>query len=575
MARMIPALFDEKTPPGEIEVFRMLAAGPDDWVALHSLDLAPWNRHLRTEIDFVVIVPRTGIVCIEVKSHENLAFENDRWFPPGISKSPFKQAQDGRFTFRRRLIELAPDLHGVPVVHLCIFPRSSFDIPQNISVQPYELIEQRQFRSSATGMDFCSLIEDKMRQGIEADPRIPCLDAPLENRACQRIVELCFPVRCFRPDARKEIEARELETESLLREMQKPVLHLAVHNPRVIVKGPAGTGKTLIAMELALRLSEQGKRVALLCFNQLIGDWLDERIRSSRAPLPWLVVGRAVSVLAKLAGITIPANPGLAFWDSQLPELLSKAFADKTVKDAAEFDYLIVDEAQDVLARPWLWGQLSELLKGGVAEGGFTLFGDFDHQALAEVGAMNDSLAELQEVARPVFWPLAENCRNYPVVGTTAVKLSGFPDNVYTGYRRSGGGLDCYGLSFYADPVSQGNELARLIRDCKGKGYNDSDIVILTFSPASSKVPALLGSRGILVHPAWQKKDKVAYASVQAFKGMERKVVILTDLDGDSHPLLRNLFYTGMTRATEIVRVVCSESFGPVLLAWLGTGETS
>lgn len=81
MARMIPSFVDDRTPPGERDVFNVLAAGPDDWVILHSLDLAPWNRGLRTEVDFVVIVPDTGILCIEVKSHLNITFDGHRWQP--------------------------------------------------------------------------------------------------------------------------------------------------------------------------------------------------------------------------------------------------------------------------------------------------------------------------------------------------------------------------------------------------------------------------------------------------------------------------------------------------------------
>src|SRR3954467_15837540 len=98
MARMIPSFMDERTPPGERYVFNFLAGGPDDWTVLHSLDLAPWNRGLRTENDFVVIVPNTGILCIEVKSHENLYLDWNRWYPPTISRSPFKQAIDCRFS---------------------------------------------------------------------------------------------------------------------------------------------------------------------------------------------------------------------------------------------------------------------------------------------------------------------------------------------------------------------------------------------------------------------------------------------------------------------------------------------
>src|SRR6186997_1012969 len=147
MARLIPSFLDDRTPPGERDVFNMLAAGPDDWVALHSLDLAPWHRGLRTEIDFVVIVPETGILCIEVKSHENLSYDGHRWYPETITRSPFKQAVDGRHTFYRRLAGLAPQLRHIPVVHCCIFPRAPFDLSPNVSVQPWELMDARSFRA--------------------------------------------------------------------------------------------------------------------------------------------------------------------------------------------------------------------------------------------------------------------------------------------------------------------------------------------------------------------------------------------------------------------------------------------
>src|SRR5438094_5335 len=103
MARLIPAFMDDTTPPGERDVFNMLAGGPSDWVALHSLDVAPWNRGLRTEIDFVLIAPDTGALCIEVKSHDAISFENDRWLPITIKRSPFKQASDGRHALYRGL----------------------------------------------------------------------------------------------------------------------------------------------------------------------------------------------------------------------------------------------------------------------------------------------------------------------------------------------------------------------------------------------------------------------------------------------------------------------------------------
>src|SRR5262245_50708516 len=136
MAKLIPSFLDEKTPPGERDVFNLLAGGPDDWVVLHALDIAPWNRGLRTEIDFVVLIPDTGILCVEVKSHETIEFENGRWSPPSIKRSPFKQAIDASQTFLRRLRDIAPHFGKVPVVFGCIFPRAIFSLGPNLSVQP-------------------------------------------------------------------------------------------------------------------------------------------------------------------------------------------------------------------------------------------------------------------------------------------------------------------------------------------------------------------------------------------------------------------------------------------------------
>ncbi len=54
---------------------------------------------------------------------------------------------------------------------------------------------------------------------------------------------------------------------------------------------------------------------------------------------------------------------------------------------------------------------------------------------------------------------------------------------------------------------------------------------------------------------------------------MENKVIILTDVvlgDQDFH---RDLFYTGMTRSTESVRVLCDKGSQEILTRWL-TGES-
>ncbi len=97
MAKMIPDFIMNDEPPGEISVFNRLKNCEAKWVAFHSLDLTPWCMNKRTEIDFVVIVPESGIVCIEVKSSENINFDGSKWtsgiLNKKIPKDPFKQAK--------------------------------------------------------------------------------------------------------------------------------------------------------------------------------------------------------------------------------------------------------------------------------------------------------------------------------------------------------------------------------------------------------------------------------------------------------------------------------------------------
>lgn len=569
MARLIPSFTDDRTPPGERDVFNMLSSGPDDWVAMHSLDLAPWNRGLRTEVDFVVIVPDTGILCIEVKSHETITFENDRWYPAEIKRSPFKQASDGSHTFHRRLSELAPHFRNVPVVYCCIFPRARFDLTRNLSVQPWELIDTRAFHRFANANDLCADLKMRMRRAIEADKNLNPLANQLSPTEVATILSCCLPIQTRRPDAREEIRRREEEIDRILRQQQKPVLQLAALNNRLGVSGAAGTGKTLISMEVARRAAETGKRVGLLCFNQLVGAWMKEQADHASPALPNLIVGRSIRIMAEMAGIRIADNPSPGYWESELPELIEERLTDPDIGSVASFDYLVLDEAQDLLARPRLLECLSRFLEGGFEQGSYCIFGDFDNQVLGDRAAMERSLAALKSTGAPAVWHLSENCRNYRIVGESAIRLSGLERSTYTGYMRVGGGVKNYDIFFYSQADEQVQKLGEWLREFKSLGYRPAEITILSFRAAENSAAAKLLEKEFRLRPAWQGGQSTAYATVHAFKGLENKVVILTDVVLGESEFHRYLFYIGMTRASESVRILCNKNSQDTLIKWL------
>jgi hypothetical protein len=569
VARLIPAFFDDRTPPGEREVFALLEKAPVDWVAIHSLDLAPWNRGLRTEIDFMVIVPSTGILCIEVKSHERIEFDGECWNPTSITRSPFKQALDGSRTFARRLADLLPHTAKVPVIHLCIFPKARFEANKNLSVQPWEWIDRSHLALVASSGEFAELILGRMREAIRAETMLSSLQRPLTAAVVDEIVNHCVPVRRRNPSLREEIDNRRSELEAVLRVQQMPVLMLAGLNPRLLVTGPAGTGKTLIAMEVARRAAEDGKRVALLCHNQLVGDWIARQVNSP--PLPNLIVGRAIQILMRIAGLRIPEQRAPDYWDLHLPLQLEEFITDPDLNFNAFFDYLVVDEAQDLMSRPALWNVLCMFLKNGLARGSFALFGDFENQSLGREAAAINALNDLVTVVCPTRWELAENCRNYRVVGEMAVRLSGAGASLYSGFLRTGGSGRDYDIHFYGSEEEQEVLLERSIREFISRGYRPSEITLLSFRSDMHSLAAKLLARGEkLVRPLTQG-EKTTYATVHAFKGMENRVIILTDVTLGDAGFERSLFYTGMTRATDSVRILCHTSSRATLARWLTT----
>jgi hypothetical protein len=562
---------DDRTPAGERDVFNLLSAGPDDWVALHSLDLAPWNNSLRTEIDFLVLIPDAALLCIEVKSHAAISFENDRWYPPEIKRSPFKQASDARHTFYRRLRDLAPQFRYIPVVDCCIFPRAIFDVPPNLSVQAWQLIDSRAFGAFTSSTDFCASLRARALAMIAADPHLQKLPHPISSMQIEAIVRTCLPVQRRRTHAREEIEQREQEIERILRDQQKPVLQLTEMNDRLVVEGPAGTGKTLIAIEVARRAAERGQRVALLCFNQLIGDWMRHKIAADRNGHPNLIAGRAIRVIADMSGVSIPPDPPSDYWDNELPDRISERLTDPDFEASAEFEFLVLDEAQDLLARPRLWECVTSFLRGGAVNGSFCLFGDFENQVLGAREPMNQSLATLRAIAKPAAYRLTENCRNYRIIGDSAVRLSGLEEPVYRGYRRVGGGIQNYDIFFYKSDAEQRHQLLQWLEEFKQQGYRPSEITILSFGAPEQSVASRLAAEGrAKLRPVWQNAAHLTgYASVHAFKGLENKIIILTDVFLGAAEFNRDLFYTGMTRASESVRILCDSGSQEKLVKWI------
>ena len=84
MAKIIPQFFDRKVnlSPGERKLFNSFSNDRlmKNWIIFHSLKLSKHDKQRAGEIDFLFIVPNTGMLCLEVKSHKTISFDENHWY---------------------------------------------------------------------------------------------------------------------------------------------------------------------------------------------------------------------------------------------------------------------------------------------------------------------------------------------------------------------------------------------------------------------------------------------------------------------------------------------------------------
>jgi superfamily I DNA and RNA helicase len=267
-----------------------------------------------------------------------------------------------------------------------------------------------------------------------------------------------------------------------------------------------------------------------------------------------------------MAGIGHPISESPSYWDEEFPNLLLEFLTDPIASSECQFDVLVLDEAQDLMARPALFEALEAFLRGGWQDGRFAVFADFENQVLTDLAAMDAKRMALKRSARPAELSLDENCRNYAKVGAAACSLAALEQDPFSGYMRGPGTLASYDIEYHSTAEEEMQHLRKWILEVRQKGYRDEDVVFLSFRADEQSAAQRLRREGFQMVRVGSVDRGFRFASVQAFKGLEAKVVVLTDVHLDWPALSRNLIYVGLTRALELVRVSCNREHASALL---------
>lgn len=548
MARMIPPSPPADIPDSERRVFEKLAGEPgtEDWIAFHSLGLSSRYTGHFGEIDFVILIPGAGVVCMEVKGG-GVAQRNGSWSSRdrrGIShplkRSPFAQARSAMF----KLKEAVEDRFGkgshesrAPLGYLVAFP--DVDCPPPCP-------------------EFCrgDVVD---RQDLEKPVAAAIRNCPtLSSAASRPSSSLLGPAPMknlssfFRPDFERILTAgaslKPIEEKlRALTEEQYAFLDTVDFNDRCILIGPAGSGKTTLAVEYARRLSAEGKSVLLACFNKMLGGWLAS-VTKELGP-GTVVAGSLHKILDERIRQSSLSEEFRRARDH--PDLFSELYplyGAMAIEEAGErFDAVLVDEAQDFRSEPLV--ALTEAWTRDRAGAKIVLFGDYSQQAIY------DTPRESLQIARgrlggSMAIPLRKNCRNTRRIAVQTSHLSGFRDLQLNPDQPDG---DAVETSFYSDPAEQAGRLATILKGLDSEGIPAGDVVVLgKYRLENSGVGDLPSfSPWKLFGASLESRPEraVAYCTIHAFKGLEAPVVILVDVDDLGEGEGEALLYVGMSRA--------------------------
>ncbi|MFO0585467.1 MAG: NERD domain-containing protein [Anaeromyxobacter sp.] len=519
------------TSHGERTLWEALRKGlPKGWTAWHSLRVKDKQGFLG-ETDFVLAHPERGLLVLEVKSG-TVEQQGGHWLQNGqrMERSPLDQA----LGFQKKLLSRLADARCQPPAW-----GAALVLPE---VEVGEQPSQDDLAGKVLGRNDLPWLSDALPALVER--ALPPAGRGLGDWTAA-LHRLWGETWSSKLSLGRRVEDGKAQRVALDDE-QLGLLDFLAEQDRVLVSGGAGTGKTLLAVEAARRERAHGHSVLLLCFTQPLKRWLEARVKGEGIDV------HTASGLAK----ELATADGRAWEFEGLTEgEIWKAYSERAAEVCQpRWDAVIVDEAQDLTYEAWY---LVEALTPG-----------------KRLWAFHDP--------GQAYWPER----------TPPTKLLGKPFQLRRG-QRSPAGVELLarrylgevaagdaiekamkagvlGLVACPDPsrtaAAVGAELDRLRRE--GVALSDIGVVSLRGQGASSAVhraPAL-GEHAFVTADAPDMEDRLVADSFLRWKGLERPVVIVADVD----PALKHFgtrMHIALTRALTGARVVAPPGPGG---AWPG-----
>lgn len=552
MSRMIPKDIPSSCKSdAEKKIFRLLrdAEGTEDWIVLYSVILSHHPSKIIGEADFLVLAPGLGFFAMEVKGGGISRSENGQWeftnrqnVVTTKNESPFSQAKGEIFSIVDFIQDHVTPNSGISkcLFGFCVaFPNIDFETERLGPEADEAMVLDRSKLFDIRG--FFEKLADYWRKRPGGQRKL----AP----TVQQVKEAAKAIRGefdFTPLIGDMVNKSENQLSRLTEEEYEAIDQME-ENPRVVYKGAAGTGKTLVALELARR--SNAKNIGFLCFNKNLSSWLSKKIESAdignKVSKVSNIHSLMLSVIGKRGSFDINGT-----WDN---DVWARSFLLALKDNPLQFDYLIIDEAQDVLCEEFI-PVFDAILKGGLKNGHFSIFGDFQNQGIYRGDSEENPVSILKEHCDFAVFNLTKNCRNSLEICEEIKLTSGVV------YKSTLKGKSDINVSFKNDWNSEEEEARELeenINKLVYEGIRPQDIVIL--SPKTREKSCVRFFTDLKdFYPGIQD---ISFSTIHGFKGLESKAVIIVDVDHYLSPDgSTDLMYVGMSRAKSALIIYETDS---------------
>jgi len=566
MAKLIPKQkLDEIGHLPERDVARALVDQlPPEVTVFHS---QPWLSPERDEIrdsdyleqgeaDFIILHPDYGILDLEVKGGAIEYSSNERNFYRKLSggrkrkiKDPFVQARENLHRITDAIKKSSfGDERNVPFVHgyAAIFPDCTYEGPLPAGGEQTIILDARH-------------LENLGKRVVEAFQAWDRRSNPTKGRTqpsevIEKIRSALLPEFRLKPALQRSIKRDEIELVRLTKN-QVDLLNFLKHLKRALIKGVAGSGKTMLAMERAISFAKAGHRALFLCYNELLAEVLRDQVPEELENR--LIVRHfhawcrecCMKPEARAHGIRFRVPDGAAeqkkFWDTTSADMLLKAIP----LVSERYDAVVVDEGQD-FASDW-WYPIEEALADSKAGKALYVFYDPDQNLYGR---------ELESPIEGDPFTLNENCRNTRTISRFCKAVTGktqeSPGNAPEGEEP---------VIVLASQEDQLNAVEKILDQLLNSDRLNLSQIALLVAGGITDFSGFKGLKRIGSHSLtgnikeWQDGEAVLLESSKKFKGLEADVVIIAGmpLPGSSEYFTESDLYVSASRGKHRLFLVC------------------